>query len=381
MKLHKKIALVLMGAFLLQVSSVTAQEKEETSKPEFEWIYQLEHTKPKDQGRTGTCWSFATTSLIESEAIKKDEAASDIDLSEMFFARVMYREKAEQYVRYHGDARFSQGGLSHDVMYVIDNYGYVPEEVFRGNRVEDERHNHSEMFNVLKGIVEGVLDTRGEISHKWSVAYDKVLDTYLGEIPEKFEYKGKEYTPKSFADAMGINPDDYVELTSFSHHPFYEKFVLEIPDNWRHARYYNVPLDDLVSTMENAMAEGYTVAWDGDVGEKYFKMSEGYSAVPVSDTLDMKEDFPLPEKDITQEIRQKHFNSFSTTDDHLMHLVGLAKDENGTKYYYTKNSWGTEAGLFDGYIYMSEPYVELNTIGIMVHKDAVPDELREKLGF
>jgi bleomycin hydrolase len=381
MKLHKKIALVLMGAFLLQVSSVTAQEKEETSKPEFEWIYQLEHTQPKDQGRTGTCWSFATTSLIESEAIKKDEAASDIDLSEMFFARVMYREKAEQYVRYHGDARFSQGGLSHDVMYVIDNYGYVPEEVFRGNRVEDERHNHSEMFNVLKGIVEGVLDTRGEISHKWSVAYDKVLDTYLGEIPEKFEYKGKEYTPKSFADAKGINPDDYVELTSFSHHPFYEKFVLEIPDNWRHARYYNVPLDDLVSTMENAMAEGYTVAWDGDVGEKYFKMSEGYSAVPVSDTLDMKEDFPLPEKEITQEIRQKHFNSFSTTDDHLMHLVGLAKDENGTKYYYTKNSWGTEAGLFDGYIYMSEPYVELNTIGIMVHKDAVPDELREKLGF
>lgn len=383
MKLYKNIALLLVIGLLFRLSIVTAQEekKEEGQKPEFEMIYQLDHTSPKHQGRTGTCWSFATTSLLESAAISNKTAASDLDLSEMYFARGLYPEKAERYVRYHGSGRFSQGGLSHDVMYVIENYGYVPNDVFTGNIEEDEKHNHSEMFNVLKGIVDGVLETRGEISPHWKTAFEKTLDAYLGEIPEKFEYKGKEYTPKSFAEAMDINPVDYVELTSFNHHPFYEEFILEIPDNWRDAEYYNVKFDELVKVMENAMANGYTVAWDGDVGEKFFSMSEGYSAVPLSDTLDMEEDFPLPEKEVTQEMRQKNFNSFSTTDDHLMHLVGLAKDENDTKYFYTKNSWGEDKGEFDGYLYMSESYVRLNTVGIMVHKNAVPDELREKLGF
>jgi len=291
--------------------------------------------------------------------------------------------KAEKYIRYHGLTNFGQGGQAHDVMIAWEKFGIVPEEVYPGRKSPDEVHNHSEMVAVLKNSMDAVINTRGKITGNWKAVCESILDIYLGTNPSEFEYNGKEYTPKSFVDELGINPNDYVEITSYQKYPFYEKFVLEVPDNWTNSEYYNVPMDDMMKIIDNAIKNGYSVAWDGDTSEKTFYRKKGYAVIPIDDESEdeeSKELLPEQEKVITQEMREETFNNFQTTDDHLMHLTGIAEDQQGTKFYYTKNSWGTKY-KYGGYWYLSESFVKLKTIAIMVHKDALPEVIKTRLGI
>ncbi|MEG8946657.1 aminopeptidase C [Rosettibacter firmus] len=374
--------------FLIIPLILFAQDKKKKEKKEqyqFTMIYQVKTTPVKDQAKTGTCWSFATTSFIETELIRMGKG--EHILSPMWNVRFTYPKKAQNYIRYNGLTNFGMGGQAHDVMNVIREYGFVPEEIYKGMNINEDKHNHGEMDAVLKSIVDAVAKKRGgKITPVWQKVVESTLDIYLGVPPKEFYYNGKLYTPKSFVDSLGFNPDDYVELTSFTHHPFYTKFELEIPDNWSKDLYYNVPIDDLMRVMDYALEHGYSIAWDGDVSEKTFDRKKCIAIIPVDSTDEeddkednVKNDSPVKEKFVTQEMRQETFDNQTTTDDHLMHVVGLAKDQNGTKYYYTKNSWGTKNKKYDGYWYMSESYARLKVIAIMVHKDAIPPDIREKL--
>ncbi len=362
---------------------ITGQEKSKKETYEFTMMHQVETTPVKNQARTGTCWSFATTSFVESELIRMGKG--EHILSPMWFVRFSYPSKAEKYLRYHGQYNFGVGGQAHDVTNVIKEFGFVPEEIYKGMNIGEEEHNHGEMSSVLEGIMDGVKKNRGgKITPLWKNVLESALNIYLGVPPEQFTYQGNVYTPGGFAEKLGFNPDDYVELTSYTHRPFYTKFDLEIPDNWSKDLYYNLPIDELIMVMENALSNGYSVCWDGDVSEKEFDRKKGTAIIPL-DPADNKEgeeaDGPVKEKTITQEMRQESFDNHTTTDDHLMHLTGIAVDQNGTKYYYTKNSWGTKDKKFDGYWYMSESYVRLKTVAIMINKDAIPKDLRTKLGL
>ena len=379
-----------------------AQEKKDTSY-KFTLIRELPHTSVKDQNRTGTCWSFASSSFIESELLRMGKP--EVDLSEMFLVNHCYRDKADRYVRMQGNTNFGGGGLLHDMLYVMKNYGLVPESSYPGLNYGEKKHVHGEVDNLLKNIVVSVVQNKNrKISPVWSTAFRKSADSYFGDIPEEFKYEKKKYTPLTFVSDFcgGINPDDYVEITSFSHHPFYQQFVLEVPDNWLWAKLYNVQLNDLQQIIDNALEKGYTVAWSADVSEKGFMTSQkGVAVVPEASKADMtdaeitkweklsdaekekelyKLNKPGKEKVITQEIRQAAFDSQETTDDHSMHIIGTAKDQNGTIYYKIKNSWGPY-NSYDGYFYASAPYIQYKTTAIMVHKDAVPQDLRKKLGF
>lgn len=369
--------------FTLLISSFNfAQNDKDDSVHQFNIIYQVESTPVSSQDKTGTCWCFATQSYLETELLRMGKG--EYNLSEMFVVRNTFPLKAEKYIRYHGLSNFGQGGQAHDVLLVMENFGLVPEEVYTGKPLNEEKHNHSEMTAVLKGALDAVINTKGKISPNWKEVCESVLDIYLGEIPETFIYNEEEYTPRSFADMLGLNPDDYIEITSYQHHPYYEKFVLEIPDNWTNTEYYNIPIDELMQLIDYAIENGYSVAWDGDTSEKTFYRKKGYAVIPIDedDTSESEDEEMKPEveKVITQEMREETFNSFLTTDDHLMHITGIAENQEGTKFYYTKNSWGTKY-KYDGYWYMSESFVRLKTIAIMVHKDAVPQEIRAKLGI
>jgi len=382
--------------------AIQAQEKKDTSY-KFTLIKELPHTSVKDQYRTGTCWSFASASFIESELLRMGK--HEVDLSEMFLVNHCYRDKADRYVRMQGNTNFGSGGLLHDMLYVMKNYGLVPESSYPGLNYGEKKHVHGEVDNLLKNIVVSVVQNKNhKISPVWSTAFQKSADAYFGEIPEEFKYEKKKYTPLTFVSDFcgGINPDDYVEITSFSHHPFYQQFILEVPDNWLWAKLYNVQLNDLQQIIDNALEKGYTVAWSADVSEKGFLTSQkGVAVVPETSKADMSDaeitkweklsdaekekelyklSKPGKEKVITQEIRQAAFDSQETTDDHSMHIIGTAKDQNGTIYYKIKNSWGPY-NSYDGYFYASAPYIQYKTTAIMVHKDAVPQELRKKLGF
>ena len=369
-------------SLLLMTSLSTAQTEESY---EFTKTIDLPAGPVQNQYRTGTCWSFATISFIESEMIRLDKGTHQ--LSEMYMVRYVYPEKARRYVRRHGNLNFGQGSLSHDVMKVIADHGMVPESIYDGLNYGMDTHNHGELATVLNGMLDGVLSRRsGQLTTAWLNACESVLDTYLGEVPEFFEYEGQTYTPQSFAVEMGIDPDNYVELTSFTHHPYYEQFVLEVPDNWADALYYNLPLDELMEVMNYSLENGYTIAWDGDVSERGFSHRDALAVLPATPWAEMSDQerndlfkFPHEEQMVTPELRQQHFNNFSTTDDHLMHITGMATDQNGTAYYLTKNSYGAEGNDMDGYLYMSAPYVQKKTIGIMVHKDAIPADIREKI--
>jgi bleomycin hydrolase len=365
---------------VIAVGLVNAQDKEgkkeKKDRHTFTMIYDLSATSVKNQAKSGTCWDFATQSFLESELLRMGKG--NYDLSEMFNVRYTYPLKAERYVRYHGKTQFGEGGQAHDVLKIFDTYGAVPASVYPGLESGDSLVNNFEMDAVLKAVLNTIID-RNQISQHYKDIVNAICDIYLGRVPEKFEYDGREYTPKSFAASLGINTKDYVEITSYTHHPFYSKFVLEVPDNWEDGEYYNVPLDDLTKIMDNALANGYTVAWDGDVGKDNFYRKEGYAVVPFEN--DTSKTGPEKEQNVTQEMRQKAYDDYTTTDDHLMHITGLAKDQNGTKFYYTKNSWGTKDRKYDGYWYLSEPFVRLRTIAIMVHKDAIPKDIREKLGL
>lgn len=343
---------------------------------QFTMISDCHCTPVTSQDRTGTCWSFATSSFMEAELIRMGK--KDIDLSEMYFVRKNYEEKARNYYLRQGKAQFGQGGLAHDVINAYASAGAVPQDVYSGLLHGETSYDHSEMEAMLTAILETVLKSKKAGPH-WMDAYNKVIDAYMGSVPASFTYKGKQYTPASFAKELGLNPDDYVEFSSYTHHPFYNKFVLEIPDNWSNGSFYNVPVEDLVAIAENAVQKGYSVAWDGDVSEKSFSARKGIATLPASDRDDIW-DNPGEEVSATQELRQLTFEDFTTTDDHLMHITGVAKDQNGTHYFYIKNSWG-EISPYEGYLYMSEPYFRVKTVSIMVHKDAVPENIRKKLGW
>lgn len=367
---------------------------------QFTEVVKVPATPVKNQASTGTCWCFATTSFMESELLRMGKGT--YDLSEMFIVRQKYMNQLQDnYVR-HGEGNIGQGSLSHTFKHAFDQVGIVPEEVYTGINYDSDRHNHGEMVRYLQAIAETAVKMK-----KRSPQYDQLIqnlfDTYLGKLPEKFTYQGKEYTPKSFAASLGLNMDDYVELTSFTHHPYYTMFDVEVHDNWEHEKMYNLPLDELMETMDYALKNGYTVCWDGDVSEKGFSFKNGVAIYPEVKKVDdyattdrarfekldekgrleevYKFEHPYPEVKVTPEVRQEGFEAFVTTDDHLMHLTGIANDQNGTKYYITKNSWGTDRNAFGGYLNMSESYVRAKTIYIMLHKDAVPKAIKAKLGL
>jgi bleomycin hydrolase len=325
----------------------------------------------------------------------------EYDLSEMFIVRYNYIDRLEDNYLRRGKGNLGPGSLAHDWVRVFKEYGMVPEEVYTGINYDSETHNHSELQAFINAIAEIPVQRRDRSEQYYEIV-NSVLNTYLGEVPASFTYNGTRYNPKSFAESLDINPDDYVEITSFNHFPFYTKGEVIVPDNWTHDRMYNVPIDELVEIMDYALENGYTVDWDGDVSERGFSHANGVAINPDMEKMEdlsgtdrarfenmaggrgeqgYSFDRPLPEIDVTQEIRQEGYENFTTTDDHLMHVTGIVKDQNGTKYYITKNSWGTDRNKFGGYLNMSESYVKAKVIFIMVHKDAVPDEIRTKLGF
>jgi bleomycin hydrolase len=400
MKNFKLTGVVLLA--LLCFNNMSAQEKKETEEGyDFEVIYDLDATSVKNQYRSGTCWSFSGISFLESEMLKAGKP--EADLSEMFVVRNCYSDKATKYVRLHGSLNFGAGGSFEDVLYSWRNYGLVPEQAYSGLQYGEKKHVHGEMDAVLKAYVDAVItDENKKLTPVWHKGFDGVLDAYLGEYPETFTYEGKEYTPQSFAkEYTGLNPDDYIIVTSFTHHPYYSKFVFEVPDNWVWGEVYNVTLDDMKAIMNETLKQGHTFGWASDVSEKGFSFRNGVAIVPENDIEEMdgserekwetmsKEDRekmmysfdgPVKEKHITPEMRQELFDNYLTTDDHGMHITGMVKDQEGNTYYKVKNSWDTN-NKYDGYFYASESFVLLKTMNIMINKNTLPKDLKKKLGI
>lgn len=376
--------LLLLALWMPFSTTVFGQDAApETEGYQFTPIYDMEETDVKSQGRTGTCWSFCTASFLESEMMRR--GVEPVDLSEMYIVRQVYLDKADNYIRRNGTAQFSEGGLSHDLMRAYGRAGVVPESVYDGKVNGMAPHDHSEMVEALEELVK-LYAKKDRVAPEWKAALHSIMDVYMGEVPESFTYEGKTYTPYTFAEeVIGLAASDYVTITSFTHHPFYQPFVLEIPDNYSNGLYYNVPLEDMMAITDHALAEGYTIAWDGDVSEKGFSARQGLAVLPAETPrkeAEWREVFaaPVDEVVVTQENRQTAFDSKSTTDDHLMHITGMVEDQQGNRYYTVKNSWGA-LGPYDGFLYMSVPYYQMKTVGIMIHKDALPSSLREQLNL
>lgn len=365
---------------------------------QFKDIHTVKTTSVKDQNKSGTCWCFSGTSFIEDEIMRL--GGDSLDISEMFTVRKCYEDKADRYVRMYGQTNFSPGGAVTDVAYVWKKYGAMPEEAYKGLNYGEDKHVHGELQGVLEGVVKTVVKKPNKkVSTAWKGALNGVLDAYLGEVPETFTYNGKTYTPQSYAASLPFKPEDYVALTSFTHHPFYESFILEVPDNWTWDGYMNVPLDELKAIVDNAVKNGYPVSWAADVSEKGFKWKDGVALMPKGkDAADMdgtelsrwvklsdadrankkyEFDGPVPEDTITQESRQQGFDAQETTDDHGMEIVGIAEDQDGNRYYKVKNSWDDNQ-VYGGFIYVSEPFFLAKTMSILVHKDAVPKAISKK---
>jgi len=401
----QKLRILLLAGLVMATFVVSAQEKKEEEKEkgyQFTSVKEIPCTSVKDQYRSGTCWSFSGLAFLEAEMLRLGKPA--VDLSEMFVVYHAYSDKALKYVRLHGSLNFGAGGAFHDVTNVIKKYGIVPEEVYTGLNYGEEKHVHGELDRTLIDQVKVVVDNPNKkLTTAWYDALNGTLDTYFGKLPENFNYQGKDYTPQSYAqEVMGLNMDDYVEISSYTHHPFYTKFIIEVPDNWSWDEVYNVPLNELEEIIDNSVSMGYTVAWAADVSEKGFSTSQkGVAVIPVVDKENMtdaeitkwekktekerneelyKLTKPGKERLITQEIRQVDFDNYQTTDDHGMLIVGTAKDQNDNNYYKVKNSWG-DYNDFDGFFYASKPYVKYKTMSIMVHKDAIPKNIRKKLNL
>lgn len=354
-----KNVIAIVSLFL--AISVFGQEEKEN----FTIIKEVKHLPVISQGSTGTCWSFTTTSFLESEIIRK--GCPETDLSEMFFVYHGYLNKAKQYLYYQGNNNFGQGGQAHDVMDVLRAEGMVTNEAYEGEKV-DGKHQHRDLVKELKDKIDTLNKTRKDFSVDNLDSFEAILKKHIGKIPSKIKTEDGRLTPIEFVNQFNLNPDDYVEITSYSHHPFYQPFVLEVPDNWAHALYYNVPVDELIEIVYHAINTGYTIAWDGDTSEKTFAHKKGKATVPEDQ-----------QGKVTQELRQETFLNRTTTDDHLMHIVGTSKASDGTNCFYTKNSWGQTSNEYGGYLHMTEDYVRLKTIAIMVHKEAIPQNIREKL--
>lgn len=400
--MKKFSVLLLMAAFTFSAFA-QEEEKKKEEEPEgykFTDIVRLPTTCVKSQDRAGTCWSWSTISFFESEMMRLGK--DSVSLSPMFTVWHTYSEKADKFVRLYGTMNFGQGGASADVNWVIKNFGIVPLDVYKGLNYGEDVHVHAELDGILSAYLKVVASKPNrKLSTAWKRGYDGILDAYLGELPKTFTYKGKEYTPESFRDeATGLNMDDYVSLTSFTHHPFYTQFAVEVPDNWIGEMSYNLPLDELMDVMDKAIDNGFTFAWGSDVSEKGFSR-DGFAVVPTNDIKEMKDsekdkwitlskkekeaqlykfDKPVSEKVITQELRQEAFDNQTTTDDHGMHVIGKAEDQAGNKYFIVKNSWG-DYGKYHGYLYASYPFVAYKTMSIMIHKDALSKELKKKLGI
>lgn len=368
-----KISVIALSSALL-CSSVLAQAQQapaaiaSSPKKQFTITHEAQRTAAKDQARTNTCWNFATASFMESEVAR--QGGKLIELSEVFGVRHAYPLKADAYLRVQGKATFWEGGNNHDAMEMLRRYGAVPKVNFTGLKEGEVKLDHAELAATTKAFLDAVIKT-GRPSKSWRSAFEGILDAYIGKPPASFVFESKLHTPQTFRDqVLKLNPDDYVEITSFNHHPFYQRMRLEIPDNWSHdSRYLNVPLDDMESIMTNALTHGYTISWGGDTSEKGFNVKEGFAVLDDEN------------KGVTQDTRQEAFDDWRSTDDHSMHVVGLSKDEKGNLFYLTKNSYGTNSGPFEGHLHMSKNYVRMKTIYFMVHKDAIPADIRRKAGI
>ncbi len=386
MTVYKSVKYLLSGIILLFcVPALHAQVK--GTKYVIKDIKRLDASPVRDQYHSGTCWDFSTSSFLESELIRKGKG--EISLSEMFFVRKDYEEKAIWYVKMHGGMTWGQGGEAHDVLHIYKEYGAMPYDAYPGNCEMPGKLKLNELEAALKGMLDGVIkNTQGELSPYWKDAINGVLDAYLGKIPEKFPYKGKEYTAKTFAEMLDINPDDYVEITSVTDEPMYGQFVNYVTDNWRSDPIYNVPLDGLKDILYNSIDKGYTIAWGADVSEPGFAYRKGVAVLPdvnwdtiAKDKRDSFVDNPMKQMTVTPEWRQHEIDNYNTGDDHGMQITGTAEDQTGVKFFIVKNSWGTKMSNYKGYFYASESYVLAKTTAVMVNKKAIPRDIARKLGI
>ena len=397
--------LITLALVALMTTGAFAEEKKDSvnkNKPVFTTIKENKITSIKDQNRSGTCWDYSTLSYFEAEILKK--TGKTYDLCESFVANKTYMDRAIQVVRLHGDCQFSQGGSAYDPLYCLQHYGICPENAmpFPGSLYGDSLNNFNEFFSILEPYVAAVAkSSASKISKQWKVGFQGVLDAYLGECPESFKYEGKTYTPKTFAASLGLNFDDYVTITSYTHHPFWTQFAVEVQDNWRLPLSWNVPMEDMMRIIDNALENGYCIAWGGDVSEEGFtrtglayavatKKAQSLAGSDMARWLKLTRTqktsmldslgCTVPEIVPTQEMRQERFDNWELTDDHGMLIFGIAKDQNGKEYYMVKNSWG-ETGDYKGIWYMTKNFIAANTMDYMVNKNAIPKDIRKKMGI
>ena len=391
---------IFTSVFMLAAILSSSMYAQDNDGYQFTTVKEVKISPVKNQNRTGTCWCFSGLGFLESELLRMGKG--EYDLSEMFIVNHSYKDKADKYVRLHGYLNFAQGGSFGDVLYAAKHYGLVPESVMNGLNYGETMHVHGEMESAAANYLEAIIkNPNRKLSTAWKKGFDGIIDAYLGELPEKFTYNGKEYTPKSFAEELGLNIDDYVSLTSFTHHPFYSTFPIEVQDNWRWDLSYNLPIDELMQVFDNAINNGYSVAWASDVSEKGFSRNGiavaadiesmersgsdqdrwlGLSQTQKDQEIKKMLEKPCQEIKVTQELRQEEYDNYKTTDDHGMLIYGIAKDQTGKKFYMVKNSWGTDS-KYKGTWYASETFVAFKTMNIVVHKNAIPKEIRAKLGI
>ena len=401
MKDMRKLRLIGLLGLIGLMSPICAEEQADSIEGwQFTTIDSVGITPVKDQNRSGTCWCFSTLGFLESEILRTK--GIELDLSEMFIVSHNMLDRATYFVRQYGEgSQYAPGGSAYDVIYCMEHYGLVPQDAMPGIRYGDTLPNHTEVDAICKGFLNGITGGKvKKLSPVWREAFQAIWDAYLGKCPETFVYNGKTYTPLEFKDWLGLKESDYISLTSYTHHPFYTRFALEVPDNWRMDQMYNVPMDEMMQIIDNAIKHGYTLAWGADISETGFTR-KGVGVVPDADhgaditgsdaarwlglsADDKRKELtkkPLPEIEVTQEMRQKAYDNWETTDDHGMQIFGIAKDQNGKEYYMIKNSWGTAKSDYKGIWYVSRAFMAYKTNNIVVHKDAIPKDIKKKLGI